>query len=87
MSKLFSKSEYIALAAVTSDFFICPPSVVKTASGQGLAALPDSGQLGGSLPYVQRFAFVCQMRNPMGFWVRGCDAEILPRRFAEERRA
>ena len=48
MSKLFSKSEYLALAAVTSDFFLCSPPAAKTESDQGLAALSDSEQAGGN---------------------------------------
>lgn len=87
MSKLFSEAECLAIVESASGCPFCPPSAVKTESIQGLAALVDSGQVGGTLSPRQRFAFVSQFRDPSGWWVRACDAEILPRRDAEVRRA
>lgn len=65
----------------------CFPPVKKTESACALAVPVDSGQAGGTLSPLQRFAFVCQLRNPSGFWVRACDAEIMPRRYPELRRS
>ena len=87
MSKLFSEAECLAIVESASGRPFCPPPAVKTESIQGLAALVDSGQVGGTRSPVQRSAFLCQLRNPSGWWVRACDAEILPRRHAEVRRA
>lgn len=87
MSKSFTESQRIAEFEAEFGSLFCAPPAVKTESVQGLAALADPGQAGRTLSPLQRFAFVRQFRNPAGFWVRACDAEILPRRFAEIRRA
>jgi hypothetical protein len=87
MSKLFSDFEFIAIVESAFGRPFCSPPVAKTDSAESLAAPADSGQAGGTLSPLQLFAFVGQLRNPSGFCVRVCDAEIMPRRHAEVRRA
>lgn len=91
MSKLFTRSEYFALAAVTSDFFLCLPPAV-TDSCQGLAALREPGQAGVNLfqptcscplrpvqilqPYVTGNGFVFDLLD--GFCLSDCGALDAP---------
>lgn len=59
MSKLFSEAECIAIVSAASGRPVCSPPAAKTESIQGLAALVDSGQAGGSLDLASSQVLFC----------------------------